>query len=171
MASFQNRVIGVLKLDAATFEDIEHDTSALGQAATIVALAALASAIGWFWISGGVIRGVVVALFGWAVAAGLIWLIGTRVLPDKNTKADFPEVLRVIGFAQAPGLLHILAIIPILGWLASLAASIWVLAASVVGVRQALDYETTGRAIAVCVIAWIANICVWFVLRSSGFAY
>ena len=33
--------------------------------------------------------------------------------------------------------------------------SVWMLAAMVVAVRQALDYSTVGRALAVCAIGWI----------------
>ena len=33
--------------------------------------------------------------------------------------------------------------------------AIWMLATMVVGVRQALDFQSTGRAIAVCVLGWL----------------
>ena len=46
MASFQDRVIGALKLQASTFEEVENDPAATAQAATVVAAVALARAVG-----------------------------------------------------------------------------------------------------------------------------
>jgi hypothetical protein len=42
---------------------------------------------------------------------------------------------------------------------------VWQLAAMVVAVRQALDYKSTGRAVAVCVIGWV-----FYLLVAIGFA-
>jgi hypothetical protein len=36
-------------------------------------------------------------------------------------------------------------------------SGLWSLAAMVVAVRQALDYDSTGRAIAVCVVGWLVQ--------------
>ena len=47
--TFGDRVIGALKLDANTFEDIERDPTAMGQAVGIIAFAALASNLGQIW--------------------------------------------------------------------------------------------------------------------------
>jgi len=87
--------------------------------------------------------------------AGLTFLIGTKLLPEPQTQADFGQLLRSIGFSASPGVLRILGIIPILGWLISLAASIWMLVAMVIAVRQALDYKSTGRAVGVCLIGFV----------------
>ena len=43
---------------------------------------------------------------------------------------------------------------PFIGWLVAVAISIWMLIATVIAVRQALDYESTGRAVGVCFIGW-----------------
>ena len=43
-------------------------------------------------------------------------------------------------------------------------AIVWALAASVVAVRQALDYTSTGRALAVCVLGLILSLAVAMVL-------
>ena len=47
--TFGDRVVGALKLDANTFEDIERDPAAMGQAVAIIALSALASNLGQIW--------------------------------------------------------------------------------------------------------------------------
>jgi len=158
MASFQDRVVGAIRLQAATFEEVEHDTTAMSQAGLVVLGAAVAGAIGalqyGFFGVGGLVLGIVFALIGWAIGAAVIWIVGTRLLPGKNTQADYQEVLRTVGFAQAPGLLAVLGIIPYLGSLIRVVVSIWTLVALVIAVRQALDYDDTIKAVIVCVIAW-----------------
>jgi len=65
------------------------------------------------------------------------------------------EKLRTIGFSSSPGLIRLLGIIPGLAGIVLVVASVWMLIAMVIAVRQALDYRSTLRAIGVCVIGWI----------------
>jgi hypothetical protein len=99
--------------------------------------------------------GTVTALIGWYIWAYLTYLIGAKLLPEARTKADPGELLRTIGFSSSPGLVRILGIIPGLTWVVFLIASIWMLAAMVVAVRQALDYQSTFRAVVVCITGWV----------------
>ena len=157
MASFTDRIIGAAMLDVRTYEEVEADKGAMGQAMTLVVLQSVAAGIGAILTGGitGMIIGVVGALLGWFIWAFVIFLVGTKLLPEPQTRSDMGELLRTIGFASAPGLLLFLAIIPILGGLISLAVSIWMLAAMVIAVRQALDYESTALAIGVCLTGWL----------------
>ena len=107
------------------------------------------------------------SLIGFLVWSLIIWLVGTKLMPEPATKADYPETFRVLGFAAAPGLagvLTIVGIVPILGWLAALLISLliwlWQIAAMVIAVRQVLDYSTTGKAILVVLIGFVINLCV-----------
>jgi hypothetical protein len=157
MASFSERVFGAARLDVRTFEEIEHDETALGQAIAVVVLASIAAGIGAAsWRGGaGVVAGILGALVGWLVWAWLTYFIGTRVLPGAQTHANWGQLLRTTGFAAAPGILRIFAVIPFFRWLVYLVVAIWTLAAFVVAVRQALDYSSTLRAAGVCLIGWI----------------
>lgn len=168
MASFTERIIGAAKLDAATYEEVERDTTALSQAMAVVALAAVSAGIGSIRYGGlgGLVSGAVGALVGWFVWALVVFLIGTKLLPEPQTKADLGELLRTIGFSASPGLLGIVGIVPILGGLARLVLAIWQLAAMVVAVRQALDYQTTGKAVVVCIIGFLAYVVVAFLFAS-----
>lgn len=157
MASFQDRVIGAMRLQAATFEEVEHDTTATSQAAIVVAAAAIAGAIAsirWIGVS-GVVMSVVFGLIGWVIGSAVVLLVGTKLFPGKNTQADIGQMLRTMGFAQSASLFNILGIIPFLGWLIRLAVAIWVLVAMVIAVRQALDYDDTMKAVVVCLVAWV----------------
>lgn len=163
MSSFTERMLGASRLDAGTYEEVEHDSSAMGQAVGVVVLSSVAAGIGSITYTGvttGLIVGTIAALVGWVLWAFLTWIIGTKLLPEANTEADMGQLMRTIGFATAPGILRVLGIIPGVGGLIVLACNIWMLAATVVAVRQALDYTSTWRAVGVCVIGWIVLILV-----------
>lgn len=157
-------------LDVELYEQVEHDQSAMQQAMMIVAISSIATGIGSFSLQGGLfsaiiglIIGSIFALIGWFVFAFIIYLIGTKLMPEPQTEADHGQLLRTLGFAAAPGVLRIFGIIPGLGGLISLAASIWVLVTTVVAARQALDYKDTWRAVVVCIIGWFAYMLVLFI--------
>lgn len=154
-----NRMIRAAKLDVRLYEEVEADRGAMGQAMTVVLLSSLASGIGLFNTGGleGIAIGTVGALFGWYVWAFLTYLIGTKFLPEPQTRATHSELLRTVGFSSSPGTIRVLAIIPGLAPVAFFVASIWMLVAMVIAVRQALDYHSTLRAIAVCVIGWVVQ--------------
>lgn len=175
MASFTERMVGAARLNAATYEEVEADTTATGQAAGVVLLASLAGGIGSVSLQafrpGTFFVGAVGALVGWVVWAFLTYVIGTRVLPEPQTKADMGEMLRTLGFAQSPGLIRVLGIVPGLGALVLVVSAFWMLASMVVAVRQALDYTSTLRAIGVCLIGWVVAIIVnGLLLATMGLA-
>ena len=173
--TFGERVSGALRLDANTFEDIERDVNAMGQAVGIVALSAVAGSLGHIWRGGfgAIIAAVIAALIGYAVSAVVIWIVGTKVMPDPATKADFPETFRVIAFAAAPGLLGVVSIVPLLGWLLMLLITpviwIWWICAMVVAVRQVLDYTDTFKAVIVVIIGFIAYMIFWGTIAALSF--
>ena len=135
--SIVDRMRGAATLDVATYEEVEHDETATGQAGVVVVLAAIAAGIGAAGRGGpGIVGMVIASLLGWAVWAGITYVVGTRLF---GGTATWGELLRTVGFAQAPGVLAVLAIIPVLGVLVRLALFCWMLATSFVAVRQALD--------------------------------
>ena len=166
MASFAERVIGAAKLDVHTYEEVEADRTAMGQAMGVVVLSSLAAGIGLIGRAGapGLIVGVLAALIGWFMWAWLTYIIGTRLLPMPQTHADWGQLLRTTGFASSPGILRILGVVPLLDGLVFFIAGIWMLVAMVIAVRQALDYTSTGRAIGVCLIGWVVNVVIFVIL-------
>jgi hypothetical protein len=155
-------MIAAAKLDVSIYEEVEADSTATGQAAGVVVLSAIASAIGsWDNPLGGLIG----ALIGWAIWAGVTYIIGTTAF--KGT-ATWGELLRTLGFAQSPGLLYIVGVIPGLGILARLLIGIWVLIAGIIAIRQALDIST-GKAVVVAVLGWLALMAVMTVFAGSAF--
>jgi hypothetical protein len=164
MASLQERVIGVLRLQESTFEEVEADASATPQAAIIVVVGAISGAIGAFVTTPilgavGAVVSIILALVGWGIASFILQILGTKVMPGKNTSADVGQVLRTTGFAAAPKLFGILTVVPVLGLLVGLLLGLWSLVAMVIGVKAALDYDDYVKPIVVClitiVIMWI----------------
>jgi hypothetical protein len=157
MSRMMNRIVRASKLDVHLYEEVEADKGAMGQAMGVVVLSSVAAGIGSIGKGGllGILVGAVFALIGWYVRAYLTYFIGTKVFPEPQTRADPGELLRTIGFSSSPGLIRVLGIIPGLSGVIFLGASVWMLVAMVIAVRQALDYKGTLRAIGVCVIGWI----------------
>lgn len=156
-----DRSLRAARLDAGLYEEVEADTTALPQAMLVVVLASVAAGIATLGRAGGlggVVVGALGALVGWYVWAYLTYWIGTRLLPEPQTEADPGQLLRTLGFAAAPGMIRILGVIRPLLPPVMLVANLWMLVATVVAVRQALDYSGTGRAIAVCVIGWLVMV-------------
>src|SRR5687768_18110902 len=143
MATLVERMMRAAKLDVTLYEEVENDTAATGQALGVVVLSSVAAGIGAGIGTGGGVRllvfGTIASLLGWAFWAWITYFIGTRWLREPGTEADWGQLARTIGFAQAPGLLRVLGIIPFLQGLVFLVTAIWTLVAVVIAVRQALD--------------------------------
>jgi hypothetical protein len=156
MNTLMERMLRAARLDAQVYEEVEADTQATGQAMTVVVLSSVAAGVGTLATGGvvGLVATTIFALIAWYIWALMTYWIGTRLLPEPQTRADVGELLRTTGFSSAPGLLRVAAIIPGLTTPAFLVAGVWMLVAMVVAVRQALDYTGTARAVGVCVIGW-----------------
>lgn len=160
MADLKDRMIRAAKLDVNLYEEVEADRDSMGQAMTVVILSSLAAGIGSISSGGvsGIFWGTFAALAGWFIWAFLTYFIGTRILPEPQTRADVGELLRTTGFSSSPGVLRVFGVVPVLGGLVFFVTAIWMLVAMVIAVRQALDYKSTGRAVGVCVLGWIVQI-------------
>jgi len=170
MTGFKDRILRAAKLDVQLYDEVEADKSAMPQAMGVVVLSSIAAGIGGIGMGaagpGSILIGIFAALVGWYVWAFLTYFIGTKVLPEPQTHADHGELLRTIGFSSSPGLIRILGIIPGLGAVVFSVASIWMLIAMVIAVRQALDYKSTWRALGVCIIGWVIQTVILMLLFS-----
>ena len=152
-------------LDADLYEEVEADSTATGQAATVVAIVAVAQGLGTAGQgAAGILAAIVAALLGWLVWSGLTYVIGDKIL---GGTATWGELLRTLGFAQSPAVLGVLAIVPGVGGVIRLAIAIWVLIAGIIAIRQALDFST-GKAILTAVLGWLALAVPMALLAGSG---
>lgn len=161
MAQFTRRFFGALVLDPATFEEVEADRHAGGQAALVVLLAGCAGGFAALGSSSMTpltfLAGLVATLGAWVVWALLITAIGTLMLPEPQTNSRPTELLRTMAFAAAPGIFYAFGAMQTALPFAFVLASVWMIAATVLAVRQALDYRSLSRAIVVCVAAWLVT--------------
>jgi hypothetical protein len=144
------RLSGVFRLNSNTFEEIEHDQSATGQAAIIVAVVALLSALGsGFFASASqgsfltsFLSTLVWTFLGWIIWSLVTYFVGTTFFRGQATVG---EMMRVIGFAFAP---QVLSIIPCIG---GLVGAIWSLVAGFIAVRQGLDLDDLKAALTIVI--------------------
>jgi mono/diheme cytochrome c family protein len=162
LANFLYRIAGAATLDARTYEDVEADQTATSQALVVILLASLAAGLGASGWRSGVTSVLTVSAFA-ATTALLAWIcwalvtyeIGSRLLAEPQTRTDVGELLRTLGFSAAPGLFLVFAAFPGLTTPVFVITSIWMLAAMVIALRQALDYTSVLRALAVCSLGWL----------------
>jgi hypothetical protein len=155
---FVMRLIGALALDPVTYEEVEADRSATGQALLVVVLSSVGAGIGARGLGSGSMRSMIfisaLSLLGWMAWALLTYQIGVKLMPEPETRSDVGELMRTIGFSAAPGMLRIFGIVPGASIPAFAITAIWMLIAMIVAVRQALDFRSTARAVAVCGLGW-----------------
>ena len=161
---FLRRLIGAAALDAGTYEEVEADQSATVQAMLVVLMSSLAGGIGAHGYGENTVTNVIfmsiLSLLLWAAWALVTFEVGVRLLPGSETRADVGQLLRTIGFAATPGLLRVMGIMEAITLPVLLVSWIWMLFAMIVAVRQALDYRSTGRAVAVCIVGWILAVAI-----------
>ena len=164
--TFGQRFVGALTLDGPTYENIEADASATGQAVAVVVVASLAAGLGAGLLLGpfGLVRETIAALAGWVMWAGATYFIGTRFLPEPQTRTDMGELLRVIGFSYAPNVFAFFAFVPFVGIVVRTVVAFWLLATTVVAVQHALDYTSMPRALAVVLAGWLIFVLIQAVL-------
>ena len=166
MANMVNRMFRAAKLDAQLYEEVEADKGSLRQAMGVVVLSSIAAGVGSGGVEGfaGFFIGTVGALIGWVIWAALTYFIGTKILPEPTTRADVGELLRTIGFSSSPGLIRVFGLVPGVAGIVFLVSGVWMLAAMIIAVRQALDYQSTFRAVGVCAISYIIHLFVLLLL-------
>ncbi len=171
MNLFWYRMMGAALLDRSVYEGIEADPRAMGQALVTVLLSSIAAGIGVAGWHGPrlevIVTVAVIALVTWLAWAMLMFQIGGRLMRTGATRTSPGELMRTIGFAASPGLLQAFGALPGVTTVAFVAAWIWMLAATVVAVRQALDFTSTARTLLVCAVA--AGICLGGTLLLSWF--
>lgn len=170
MASIIDRMIRAAKLDVTLFDEVEKDENSMNQAMAVVALSSLAAGVGSSGLGGpvGLVFGAIAAVVGWFIWAFLSHFIGTNMLAEPATRATLSQVMRVTGFAAAPGVIRVFSFIPLLGGVINLAALGWTLAAFIVAIRQVMNFSSTGRAVAVCVLGFLVQLIIFSIFAMLG---
>lgn len=157
MTSFLIRIVRAAKLDRDVYEEVEADGSAFGQALAVVALSSAATVVGLTGRFGlaDLASALALGVLAWAAWSAIAFLVGGRLWPEPQTEVDWGELLRTTGFATAPGMLSVLGVFPAFQGFITFVASVWILLAFTVAVRQALDYRSMMHAAGVCFVGWV----------------
>ena len=167
---FINRIFRAIKIDIELFEEVEKDKNATFQAGAVVVLSSLAAGVGSIHLgASNFLIAPALSLLSWYVWAYVIYFVGVKLFGGVKTKSNHGELLRTIGFSSAPGLIRVFGFTPELMSITFIGAGIWMLIAMVIAVRQALDYQSTWRAIGVVVIGFLVQaIFLIMILRIFG---
>ena len=151
-----NRIFRAIKIDVELYEEVERDKSATIQAGLVVVLSSMAAGVGALQLgASNFLLAPIFSLISWYVWAYIIYFVGVKLFPEKNTRSNHGELLRTIGFSSAPGLLRVFGVTPDLMAVTFIGSAFWMLACMVVGVRAALDYKSLWRALGVVIVAWL----------------
>ena len=155
MGKFFNRIYRAIKIDIDLYEEVEKDKKATLQAAAVVVLASLAAGVGSIHLgASNFLLAPLLSLLSWYVWAYIIYFIGVKLFPEKNTVSDHGELLRTIGFSSAPGIIRVFGVTPDLMAVTFIGSAFWMLACMVVAVKSALEYKSLWRAFGVVILAW-----------------
>ena len=150
-----DRIFRAIKIDVELYEEVERDKSATIQAGLVVVLSSMAAGVGALQLgASNFLLAPIFSLISWYVWAYIIYFVGVKLFPEKNTKSNHGELLRTIGFSSAPGLLRVFGVTPDLMAVTFIGSAFWMLACMVVAVKSALDYDSIWKSLGVVVVAW-----------------
>ena len=157
--NYFQRLQKAIMLDVSFYEEVENDKKFTDQAMMTVVLVSIVQGL---MIAGfapiALLQGILGSLVRFIIWAFFIAFVGTRILPEPETKSNTGELIRTLGFAYAPGLLVIFKVLPFINSFVDPIVVILQLAAMTIAVRQALDFNSTVRAVGVCIVAFLLMI-------------
>ena len=85
----------------------------------------------------------------------LIFVIGVKLFPDKQTKIPFKKVLTAVGFAHAPGLLRFFAVTPDLMIPIIFLTQFWIFAALIISTKQVLNLKSNLKSFGIVFLSFL----------------
>jgi len=158
MRNLMGSMVRAAKLDPAFFAAVVAEPKSHGPAVWVVGFFAIATGFGTFSRAGATAVNIctITALIAWYIWAFTVFYAGSRFLRVPGHQVDRKAVMRVMAFACVPGILRIAGLfLPIslgLFW----GTAIWSIMVAVVGVKQALQVQSTNRVVLLCITSWLA---------------
>jgi len=156
-----DRMLGALRLQDDVYEEVEADQKATGEAAFIIVATSLVSGAvnGVLTGASSGFFGALGSLLGWAFYAWVAYIVGVKLFPGPQTKSSWGELARTLGYANTARFLIVFELVPGLQALTRTVVGIWVLVATVIALRSALDIST-GRAVWIAIASAIGQLIV-----------
>ena len=154
---FLNIIFKSIKLDRSLYKDNKNFGEAAiyfaglimildGVAGAVAANTVVKTAIG---VSG------LTAIITWFVWAVLIYVIGVKLFPDKDTKIPFKKVLTAVGFAHAPGLIRFFAVTPELMIPIIFLTQFWIFAGLIISTKQILNLKSNMKSFGIVFLSFL----------------
>ena len=154
---FLNIIFKSIKLDKSLYTDSRNFGEASiyfaglimildGVAGAVAANTVIKTAIGMSGLT---------AILTWFIWAILIYVLGVKIFPDKQTKVSFKKVLTFVGFAHAPGLLRFFAVTPELMIPIIFITQFWIFAALIISTRQILNFKSNLKSFGIVFMSFL----------------
>jgi len=157
LGEFLNIVFKSIKLDKSLYSDSKNfGEASVYFAGLIMILDGIAGAVA----ANNIIKTAVAmsgltAIVTWVLWSVLVFVIGVKIFPDKQTKAPFKKVLTAVGFAHAPGLLRFFAVTPDLMIPIILLTQFWIFAALIISTKQILNLKSNFKSFGIVFLSFL----------------
>ena len=154
---FLNIVFKSIKLDKSLYSDNKNfGEASIYFAGMIMILDGIAGAVAANTvIKTAVAMSGLTAILTWFIWAILIFVIGVKIFPDKQTKVSFKKVLTGVGFAHAPGLLRFFAITPELMIPIIFLTQFWIFASLIISTREILNLKSNFKSFGIVFLSFL----------------
>ena len=154
---FLSIVFKSLKLDKSLYKDPKNfGEASIYFAGIIMILDGIAGAVA----ANTIVRTAVAmsgltAILTWFVWSILIFVLGVKIFPDKQTKTSFKKVLTAVGFAHAPGLLRFFAVTPDLMITIIFLTQFWIFAGLIISTKQILNLKSSFKSFGIIFLSFL----------------
>ena len=154
---FLNITFKSIKLDKSLYKDPKNfGEASIYFAGIIMILDGIAGAVA----ANTIVRTAVAmsgltAILTWFVWSILIFVLGVKIFPDKQTKTSFKKVLTAVGFAHAPGLLRFFAVTPDLMIPIIFLTQFWIFAGLIISTKQILSLKSNFKSFGIVLLSFL----------------
>ena len=156
-AEFLNIFFKSLKLDKSLYKENKYfGEAAIYFAGLIMILDGVAGAVA----ANSIIKTSVglsglTAILTWIVWALLIYVIGVKIFPDKESKIPFKKILISVGYAHAPGLVRFFAVTPELVIPVIFLTQFWIFASLIIATKQVLNLKSNFKSFGIIFLSFL----------------
>ena len=154
---FLHIVVSSLKLDRSIYKDPKYfGEAAIYFAVLIMILDGVAGAVAAnTFVKTSIGISGLTALITWLIWSILIFVIGVKLFPDKQTRVSFKKVLTAVGFAHAPGLLRFFAVTPDLMIPIIFLTQFWIFAGLIISTKQILSLKSNFKSFGIVLLSFL----------------
>ena len=157
LAEFLNVFFKSLKLDRSLYKENKYfGEAAIYFAGLIMILDGVAGAVAANTIiKTSVGLSGLTAILTWFIWAVLIYVIGVKIFPDKESKITFKRILISVGYAHAPGLVRFFAVTPELVIPVIFLTQFWIFASLIIATKQVLNLKSNFKSFGIIFLSFL----------------